>query len=52
MGEALDTLNEVKVVVEGRWKEYNCFRLHSSLGYRPPAPEAYEVEKFTQGLAH
>jgi Transposase. len=25
-----------------RWrKEYNTFRPHSSLNYRPPAPEAY-----------
>jgi putative transposase len=48
----LDTLMEAKVLVEGWRKEYNRFRPHSSLGYRPPAPEAYEVEKFAQGLAH
>ena len=36
-----------------RWrKEYNRFRPHSSLGYRPPAPEAYLAGKFTQGLVH
>ena len=33
------TLWEAKVLVE-RWrKEYNRIRPHSSLGYRPPAPE-------------
>ncbi|MGA2531775.1 MAG: integrase core domain-containing protein, partial [Candidatus Aminicenantales bacterium] len=33
-------------------REYNRFRPHSSLGYRPPAPEAFMVGKFTQGLVH
>jgi len=51
-GEILDTLMEAKVLVEGWRKEYNRFRPHSSLGYKPSAPEAYEVEKFTQGLVH
>ena len=38
--EIFDTLMEAKVLVE-RWrKEYNHIRPHSSLGYRPPAPEA------------
>ena len=38
--EVFDTLLEVKVLV-GRWRrEYNHIRPHSSLGYRPPAPEA------------
>ncbi len=37
--EMFDTLLEVKVLVE-RWRrEYNHIRPHSSLGYRPPAPE-------------
>lgn len=37
-GEIFDTLLEAKVLVE-RWRqEYNRFRPHSSLGYRPPAP--------------
>jgi transposase InsO family protein len=31
---------EVKILIE-RWRqEYNMFRPHSSLGHRPPAPEA------------
>ena len=39
-GEIFDTLTEAKVLTE-RWRqEYNRFRPHSSLGYRPPAPEA------------
>jgi putative transposase len=39
-GEIFDTLAEARVLIE-RWRlEYNGFRPHSSLGYRPPAPEA------------
>ncbi len=39
--EIFDTLLEAKVLIE-RWRrEYNGVRPHSSLGYRPPAPEAY-----------
>ncbi len=39
-GEIFDTLTEAKVLIE-RWRqEYNRFRPHSSLGYKPPAPEA------------
>ena len=38
--EIFDTLLEAKVLIE-RWRrEYNQIRPHSSLGYRPPAPEA------------
>jgi putative transposase len=38
--EIFYTLGEAKVLIE-RWRrEYNTFRPHSSLGYRPPAPEA------------
>jgi putative transposase len=38
--EVFDTVLEAKVLV-GRWRwEYNHMRPHSSLGYRPPAPEA------------
>ena len=38
--EIFDTLLEAKVLIE-RWRvEYNTVRPHSSLGYRPPAPEA------------
>ena len=38
-GELFYTLAEAKILIE-RWRrEYNEFRPHSSLGYRPPAPE-------------
>jgi putative transposase len=38
--EVFDTLLEAKVLIE-RWRcSYNTARPHSSLGYRPPAPEA------------
>ena len=38
--EIFDTLLEAKVLIE-RWRQhYNHVRPHSSLGYRPPAPEA------------
>jgi len=41
-GEIFYTLKEAKILIE-RWrKEYNQIRPHSSLGYRPPAPEAVE----------
>jgi transposase InsO family protein len=37
--EIFDTLLEAQVLVE-RWRRhYNAVRPHSSLGYRPPAPE-------------
>ena len=37
--ETFNTLAEAKVLIE-RWrKHYNTIRPHSSLGYRPPAPE-------------
>jgi putative transposase len=40
-GEIFDTVLEAKVVTE-RWrKHFNTFRPHSSLQYRPPAPETY-----------
>ena len=38
--EIFYTLREAKVLIE-RWRQhYNRIRPHSSLGYRPPAPEA------------
>jgi putative transposase len=40
--EIFDTLLEAKVLIE-RWRcEYNTIRPHSSLGYRPPAPESIQ----------
>jgi len=41
-GEIFYTLTEAQVLIE-RWRrEFNQVRPHSSLGYRPPAPEAIE----------
>lgn len=40
--EIFDTVLEAKVLIE-RWRvQYNTIRPHSSLGYRPPAPEAIQ----------
>lgn len=44
-GEILDTLMEAKVLIKGWRQEDNRFRPHSSLGYRPPAPETKWLEK-------
>ena len=43
-GEIFYTLKEAKVLIEQWRNDYNKIRPHSSLGYRPPAPET----KFTQ----
>ena len=37
--EIFYTLEEAKVLIEMWRKHYNQVRPHSSLGYRPPAPE-------------
>jgi transposase InsO family protein len=48
-GEIFDTLLEARVLIE-RWRrEYNKSRPHSSLEYRPPAPEALN---FTVQVVH
>lgn len=38
-GEIFYSLAEAKVLIEAWRKHYNTVRPHSSLGYRPPAPE-------------
>lgn len=38
--EIFFTLLEAKVLIENWRREYNTIRPHSSLGYKPPAPEA------------
>jgi len=38
--EVFTTLWEAKVLIENWRQEYNRVRPHSSLGYRPPSPEA------------
>jgi len=47
-GEIFYTLKEAKVLIEQWRNDYNKIRPHSSLGYRPPAPET----KFTQSEAY
>ena len=43
-GDIFYSLKEIRVLVE-RWRvHYNNVRPHSSLGYRPPAPEAWQTE--------
>lgn len=50
-GEIFYTLTEAKVLIE-RWRQhYNTVRPHSSLGYRPPAPEAIEIAPPLAGSA-
>ncbi len=39
-GEIFTTLTEAMVLIEQWRQEYNHIRPHSSLGYRPPVPEA------------
>ena len=41
--EIFYTLHEVQVLTEQYRQNYNRIRPHSSLGYRPPAPEAMVV---------
>jgi transposase InsO family protein len=41
-GEIFYTLREAQVIIECWRREYNTFRPHSSLGYRPPAPETVQ----------
>ena len=42
-GEIFYSMKELRVLAE-RWrKHYNTFRPHSSLGYRPPAPETWLI---------
>ena len=40
-GEIFYSIKELRVLAE-RWRvHYNIIRPHSSLGYQPPAPEAW-----------
>jgi transposase InsO family protein len=47
-GEIFYTLKEAQVVIENWRKHYNTKRPHSSLAYRPPAPEMV-IPKETKG---
>ena len=46
-GEIFDTLLEARTVIEAWRNDYNRHRPHSSLGYRPPAPETFEPRFLT-----
>ena len=47
-GEIFYTLQEAQILIE-RWrKDYNHFRPHSSLAYRPPAPQAWLIPPLVQ----
>ena len=42
---AFYSLKEAQILAE-RWRrEYNTIRPHSSLGYRPPAPETIRLKQ-------
>ncbi len=49
--EVFDTLRETRILVERYREIYNRVRLHSSLGYRPPAPETVDLSTRTPILA-
>lgn len=42
-GEIFYSLKEAEVLVEMWRREYNTRRPHSSLGYKPPAPESFRI---------
>ena len=44
-GEVFNTLKEAQVLIEEWRRHYNRFRPHSSLGYRPPAPETMPMAR-------
>jgi putative transposase len=48
-GEIFYSMKEIRVLAE-RWRiHYNTVRPHSSLGYRPPAPEAWVAKSLGYG---
>jgi putative transposase len=40
-GEIFYTLQEAQIVIESWRRHYNAVRPHTSLGYKPPAPEIF-----------
>jgi len=48
--EIFTTLTEAKVLIEMWRREYKHIRPHSSLGYRPPSPEAIPPKNPTLNL--
>jgi transposase InsO family protein len=48
-GEIFYSMKEIRVLAE-RWRvHYNTVRPHSSLGYRPPAPEVWVAKSLGYG---
>ena len=48
-GEIFYSMKEIRVLAE-RWRiHYNTVRPHSSLGYRPPAPETWVAKSLGHG---
>ena len=50
-GEIFYTLKEAQVLIESWRRHYNAVRPHSSLGYRPPAPETIVMPSWPLGSA-
>ena len=50
-GEIFETLKEAKVLIEDWRREYNEVRPHSSLGYKPPAPETLRGLSYPMSFA-
>ncbi len=50
-GEIFYTLKEAQVLIESWRRHYNAVRPHSSLGYRPPAPETIVMPIWPPGSA-
>jgi putative transposase len=50
-GEVFYSLAEAKIIIEAWRRYYNTERPHSSLGYKPPAPEAVVWPAPTRGSA-
>ena len=44
-GEVFSSLRKAQVLIEKWRRHYNRVRPHSSLGYRPPAPEAIPMAR-------
>ena len=50
--EVFDSLKEAQIIIEGWRKHYNHVRPHSSLGYKPPAPEVAMHQKTYYATLH
>ena len=50
-GEIFYSMKEIRVLAECWRVHYNTVRPHSSLGYRPPAPQAWAATSLGRGAA-